>query len=301
MSLTFRQLEIIRAVGRAGSVTGGAAILGISQPAISVALRDCKAAAGFPLFVRRQGRLQPTSETGILLADLDRVFDGVDRINRLVEDLATATIGTLQVAATPTLADNLVPLAVAAFGRERANVRITVQAMDNFAVVRQVNGSLVDFGLALSPLTRFEGGAQDVCASELICAVHPGHPLAGRRSVGPADLEPYRLISFSRSLPLGALVEESFRAAGLRRRIAVEVNQSSVACAMARAGAGVAVIDPFWGLGSPEPGIARIPLRPPVEIRAQILEPPGRPLSRLSRLFLDELRAAARALGLRRG
>ena len=298
MSLTFRQLEIIRAVSRSGSVTGAAAALGISQPAISIALRDCKVEAGFPLFVRRQGRLQPTSETGILLADLDRVFDGMDRIHRLVDELATAAIGTLHVAVTPTLADNLVPLAVAAFRRDRANVRITVQAMDNFAVVRQVNEALVDFGLALSPLTRFEGGSQDVCASELICAVHPDHPLARRGSVGPADLEPYGLISFSRSLPLGALVEESFRAAGLRRRIAIEVNQSSVACALARQGAGVAVIDPFWGLGSPDPGITRIPFRPAVEIRAQILEPPGRPLSRLSRLFLEELRTAARSLGL---
>ena len=61
MSLSFRQLQIIGAVGRSGSVTGAAAALGISQPAVSMMLKDCTQAAGFPLFVRRQGRLQPTA------------------------------------------------------------------------------------------------------------------------------------------------------------------------------------------------------------------------------------------------
>lgn len=298
MSLSFRQLEILRAVCRAGSVTEAATALGISQPAVSMALRDSAEAAGFPLFVRRRGRLQATAETTAILVDLDRVFDGVDRINRLFGDLRSAVVGTVHVAATPTLADNLVPSAVAAFRRSRPNIRITIQTMDNFAVVQQVEEGLVDFGLALTPLSHFEGRARNLSSSRLICAVHPGHALAARQYVRPKDLAPYPLISFSRSLPLGALVEESFRAAGIPRRIAIEVNQSSVACSLARAGAGVAVIDPFWVLEGHDHGISQIAFRPSVNVQAQILEPPLRQLSRPARLFLGSLRQASQELGL---
>lgn len=299
MGLSFRQLEVIRAVCRAGSVTEAAVALGISQPAVSMTLRDIAGAAGFPLFVRQRGRLQPTAETAAIVADVDRVIDGVDRINRLVDDLRGAVVGTVHVAATPTLADNLVPAAVTAFRRTRPNIRITIHTMDNFAVVQQVDEGRVDFGLALTPLSRFDGRTRDLSSSRLICAVHPGHALASRRQVGPRDLAPYPLISFSRSLPLGALVEESFRAAGVPRRIAIEVNQSSVACSLARAGAGVAVIDPFWVLPGHDHGIAQVAFRPAVEVRAQVLEPPMRQLSRPARLFLSSLRDAAETLSSR--
>ena len=288
----------MRAVSHAGSVTGAAAALRISQPAVSMTLAACAEAAGFPLFVRRRGRLQATGETAALMADLDRVFEGLDRVHRLVEDMRGVTVGTVHVAATPTLADNILPAAITRFQRARPNIRLVIQTMDNSNVVTQAVEGRVDFGLALTPLSHFDGRATDLCASRLICAVHPEHPLSARGHVGPKDLAPYPLISFSRSLPLGALVEESFRAAGVARRIAIEVNQSSIACSLARAGAGVAIIDPFWLLGSRDPGIVQLALRPAVEVRAQVLAPRAQPMSRPARLFLQTLRQEAKALAM---
>jgi DNA-binding transcriptional LysR family regulator len=290
MSLSFRQLQIISAVGRSGSVTGAAAALGISQPAVSMMLKDCARAAGFPLFVRRQGRLQPLAETRALLTDLERLFDSVDRINRQVDDMRTTAVGTIQIAATPTLADNLLPPAVALFQKTRPKVRITIHAMDSYNVVNHVVREYVDFGLALSPFANSDAREIELCAAELVCVVHPENALATRSSVSPADLAAHPLISFSKSLPLGVLVNEAFQSAGAAQRIALEVNQSSVACGLARAGAGVAIIDPFWLMGNPDPGLVHIKLRPRAEVRAQILVPKTAALSRTARLFVSTLR-----------
>ena len=290
MSLSFRQLEIVTAVGRAGSVTGAAAALGISQPAVSMMLKDCTQAAGFPLFVRRQGRLQPSAETRALLTDLERLFDSVDRINRLVDDMRTTAVGTIQIAATPTLADNLLPPAVALFQKTRPKVRITIHAMDSYNVVNHVVREYVDFGLALSPFANSDAREIELCAAELVCVVHPHNQLAKRVSITPSDLASHQLISFSKSLPLGVLVNEAFRSAGAAQRIALEVNQSSVACSLARVGAGVAIIDPFWLMGNPDPGLVQLKLRPRAEVRAQILVPKTAALSRTARLFLSTLR-----------
>jgi DNA-binding transcriptional LysR family regulator len=298
MSLNFRQLEIVREVSRSGSVTAAAAALGISQPAVSMMLRDCTRAAGFPLFVRKQGRLQPTAETAALLTDLERLFDGFDRVNRLVEDMRDTTVGAVHIAATPTLADNLLPPAVAAFQKTRPNVRLTIHTMDNFSVIDHVVQEHVDFGLVLSPIAHLEAQPIELCAAPLVCLVHEDSPLATRTSVTPKDLAPYPLISFNRSLPLGMLVEQAFRKAGVAQRIALEVNQSSVACALARAGAGVAIIDPFWLMESRDQGLIRLQLRPRTEVVAQALVPKTRSLSRAARLFLTSVRKTAE--GLRR-
>jgi DNA-binding transcriptional LysR family regulator len=91
-------------------------------------------------------------------------------------------------------------------------------------------------------------------------------------------------------------VEQAFRDAGLPRRIALEVNQSSVACALARAGAGIAVIDPFWLIEAREHGVVCLKFRPKTPVGAQVLITKSTPLSRPARRFLATLRQTVQGL-----
>jgi DNA-binding transcriptional LysR family regulator len=296
MSLSIRQLQIVHTVASSGSVTSAAHALGISQPAVSMMLRECSREAGFPMFVRKQGRLQPTAETRVLLAELERVFDGVDRIGRLIEDMGDTHVGSIQIAATATLANNILPAAVAAFQASRPRIQITIRTTDNPGVIQSVVRDEVDLGLALSPLAQHDARAVELCTADLVVVVNPTHPLADRTVVEAADLAPYPLISFSRSQPLGALVDQVFRQAGTPRRVAIEVNQSSVACALARAGAGVSVIDPFWLIDAREIGIVCLKFVPKTALSAQILISRSSSLSRPARLFLATLRRTVQSL-----
>jgi DNA-binding transcriptional LysR family regulator len=287
---------VVRAVSQWGSVTRAAPALGISQPAVSMLLRESADIAGFPLFVRRQGRLQPTAETRVLIADLDRIFDGVDRVNRLIEDMRDQKVGMVHIAATPTLADNLVPPAVAAFRKSRPHVRVTIHTMDNLSVVASVAREQVDFGLALSPPGWREGRVVELGSADLVCIVPKDHALAAKACLTPHDLADVPLISFSRSLPLGRLVEEMFRTAGVPQRISMEVTQSSLACALVRAGAGAAILDPFWLLNDYDHGIVKLRLEPSTPIAAHALFPPIGSLSRVALRLLASIQNAAARL-----
>jgi DNA-binding transcriptional LysR family regulator len=296
MGLSYRQLEVVRAVARHGTITAAAAELGVSQPAVSMMLRECAASVGFPLLLRRQGRLQPTPELRVLLDEIERVFSGVERINRLIEDMNDASVGSVVIAVTPALADTLLPPAIATFRRARPRIHVTVQTMDNLSAVDTVTQGGVDFGLVLTPIIEPEARLVHLCSGELVCVVHPDSPLAGRGAVEPCDLASYPLISFSRMLPLGGLVERCFREAGVTRRIAVEVNQSSVALALVRAGVGVAVIDPFLLLEGGGHGIVRLRLCPRATVVAQALVPRASPLSRPALMLLATIRRTGAAL-----
>jgi DNA-binding transcriptional LysR family regulator len=81
----------------------------------------------------------------------------------------------------------------------------------------------------------------------------------------------------------------------LRRRIEIEVMQTLTACALAHAGAGVAVVDGFSMIRPAWPGLAVCRFTPPVLIIARLLQARLRPLSRLAQSFVAELQAVIAA------
>lgn len=292
MDLTYRQIEIVHTVARHGSVTAAAEALGISQPAVSMMLRDSQSAVGFPLFSRRRGRLLPTAELSVILSEMDRVFQGVARIGQLVADIRDMTVGSVVVGATPTLADNMLPRAIAAFRRARPGIHVAVQTLDNPGVIEAVARDRVDFGLALTPLPALDAEIQPLGETEIVCAMPPDHALAGLAFVGLRDLAAHPLIGISRGQPLGDLMEAAFRAVGLERRLAIEVTQTSVALALVRAQAGVALVDPYSAAGGPMHGVVLKPVRPGIVVGAAALLPEGRAPSRAATWLLAAIRRA---------
>jgi DNA-binding transcriptional LysR family regulator len=287
MPLNTRQLEVIRTVIRTGSVTDAANALEISQPAVSMVIKACEKSTGFPLFVRKQGRLQPTYEAKTLFPELERIFDGVERVHRLVEELKDSKVGLIRIAATPVLADNLLSIASRYFLNARPQVQISIHSLPNYDVADHVMTERVDLGFVLSPEKYLDTRVVDLYTSELVCVAPENHPLAKYDRVSPRELIKFPLISFSRSLPLGTLIDEIFRLEGFKRRIAVEITQSSTACAMVRAGVGLAILDPFALLGANGHGLVKIKLVPATSITAQLLMPANGRVSRPVRQFID--------------
>ena len=156
-------------------------------------------------------------------------------------------------------------------------------------MVNHVVREYVDFGLVLSPFANSDAREIELCAAELVCVVHPENALAARSSMTPSDLASYPLISFSKSLPLGVLVNDA-SVSGCRAAHCTGGESIIGRLRLARAGAGVAIIDPFWLMGNPDPGLVQIKLRPRTEVRAQILVPKTAALSRTARLFVSTLR-----------
>jgi DNA-binding transcriptional LysR family regulator len=291
-----KHLRAIQAVIQSGSVTDAASSLGISQPAVSMALRDCASAFGFPLFERKQGRLQPTSEAIALLPEIERIIDGAHRVEELAAGLRDINVGLVRIASTPSLADNLVPDAVAQIRSSSKAIDIALYTMINSEVVEQVSTGRVDFGLVLAPIDALDTRELDLLKSELVCVVARSHPLARLRTVAPKDLAAFPLISFNRNLPLGALISRAFQSKGVRRHIDIEVSQSSSARALARTGVGVAIVDSFHLLGNRERGLKHLKFTPTTVQTAKIILPRDGRVSRPARLLLGAIRESAARL-----
>jgi DNA-binding transcriptional LysR family regulator len=293
MPLSTRQLEVIHAVIKAGSVTDAAMSLGVSQPAVSMILRECSEVAGFPLFVRRQGRLQPTTETYVLLPELERVFEGMRRVQRLLSDLKDQTVGFVNIGSVPVVSDAIMPRLLRTFQANHPKIQVNLFGMNNDEVIDHIETDRVDFGLTLSPYPSQMSHIVDLIRTPLVFISHENHPLAQKQRIVPDDLVDSQLITFNRTLPIGVVIENAFRQTSARRTAAVEITHTSTACIMARHEVGVALV-PELGLRQANlEGLVQRPFFPETHVIIQLWLPQHKTMSRSAKLALTALKKVA--------
>ncbi|MGD9941609.1 MAG: LysR family transcriptional regulator [Burkholderiaceae bacterium] len=279
--MNLRQLEIFEAVMRTGSVSQAARALSISQPAISKSLRLAEQAAGFVLFRRVHGRLFPSPEAEALLPQVERVRSDLGAVSLLIRQLHDGNAGSITVAAVPSIAHAFLTPAVAAFSRERPNIRLEMLVLPTNLVADRVAHSQADFGLVYQPTDNPYLDGDVVCQAECVCIMPNRHPLARRKTVNARDLQKSRLICYREDTDIGWLFRRALSAAGDRRDVDLVVNQAQQALDLVEAGAGVAVIDPFVLVGQPaRPSLTALPFRPMIPNRLRIIRARERPRSR---------------------
>ena len=98
MAFTLRQLGYAIAVARCGSITEAANKVGISQPAISSALKDLEEEFGFSIFMRQPARritLTPAGQRFIRYTQ--RLLESVDDFEAEVHDLGQQLVGAIEI------------------------------------------------------------------------------------------------------------------------------------------------------------------------------------------------------------
>jgi DNA-binding transcriptional LysR family regulator len=274
-----RQLEIFHAVMRSGTITGAASFLGISQPAVSKAMRAMERNLGFRLLRPIKGRLYPTPEAQRLLPDADRIMSELSAFERLTGEVKTGGAALVRVVASSSSATALLPAAAATFQKANPAVRISSHLLPARNVAEAVAAGEADFGLTLSPVQLPGLTVRTLGAAEMVFVAPLGHPLFERETITPRDLTSHALISFGRETHFGQLLDQAFESAGTRRQIGLQVTMSLVAACYVQRGLGVALVDSFalnTGLG----GLGWRPFTPTVVLPVTLMSQGNHLLSR---------------------
>ncbi|MGE0737415.1 MAG: LysR family transcriptional regulator [Alphaproteobacteria bacterium] len=214
--LKLSQLRLLAAIGEAGSINQAAALLNLSQPAITKSLRDMEQRFGVTLFERGRFGAIPTvygrallRRVGVIMAELRRATDELTEIGAGRE--GQITVGTLISASAA-----LLPRALARLQSERP--RVTVQVIDatNDVLLPSLRVGQLDLVVGRLPEVRERNGiVQERLYVERGCIVaRPQHPVAQRRSLTLAQLRNSAWILPPPSTTLHRRIEAVFRAAG---------------------------------------------------------------------------------------
>jgi DNA-binding transcriptional LysR family regulator len=217
------------------------------------------------------------------------MFGSLTSIDGLASELRGGYAGRIAVASSATLTSSLIPAAIQRFRASRPRIRFDIRALASRHVIDEVRNNQVDIGVLDFPLGGEDFEAHELCCGEIGCVMRIDHPLAHRESIGPADLWNEPLIGFSETTFTGSSVHEAFRAANVPCQISYTTNQTFAAYALVQGGAGIAIVDPFPLLSGAFGDLVIRPFAPRIELRPRVILPRARPVSQVSRWFVEEI------------
>ncbi len=241
MHITLRHLRIFEAVARHGSISRAATELHLTQPAVSMQMKQLEEQIGLPL-VEQVGRRTCLTEAGQLLRLHAR--DMADRMAHLtasMEQFRSLERGLLRLAVVST-ANYFLPALIAEFNARHAGVRISLQVGNRAFVLAALADNSTDLAITGQPPEGADVVAQNFKDNPLVVIAPPRHPLAGQGPVGMARLADEVLVMREPGSGTRAAAERHFAALGLTVRPGCEFSTNEAIKQAVRAGLGLAVV-----------------------------------------------------------
>lgn len=297
-----RQLRALMAIHETGSFSGAAQRLALTQPAVTLLLRELEAKLGVRLFDRTTRALQPTEAAAEACAYAARVLGELQDMTHSLSGLASGQRGRLRIATTSTLAQTLLPPVIRAFTDEWPGVQVVVEDCSPSEFVELVGSARVTFGVGTleTPLPLIE---ERVFFEDTLVAVGlTGTVFSSSRPLRWKQLAGYPLVVVKPGYGVRASIDHAAQGAGVTLDIAYEVSLLSTSLAMAAAGLGVAVVPASVLVHTPYAMLTTRRLVDPVVPRnTAVLSARGRTLPAAANAFIERLTQSSKGQIGRKG
>lgn len=244
MTPSILSLRLLVQTVERGSVSQAAHAVGLTQQAASARLSALERELGTALMVRSTHGTRPT-EAGALVAEwAAEVLDAADRFDASVLSLRESSHGSLRIAASMTIAENLAPRWLTAMHAESPQLLIELTAANSEAVAAAVRSGAAAVGFIETP--ELPAGLEHATfgSDELVVVVGRDHPWAGRaRGVSVEELARTPVVARESGSGTRLAYERAVSAAGHPPvRPALELSSTSAIRATAAAGDHPAVL-----------------------------------------------------------
>lgn len=185
--VTLRQLQIFASAARHRSFSRASAELHLTQPAISMQMKQLEWHAGLPLFERVGRGLALTAAGEELLRHAQRVLQALADAEDALAGLSGLRGGRVAIAVVST-AKYFAPKLLALFARAHPAIELKLLVNNRDAVVRALAENEADLAVMGTPPGELDAVATAFARHPLVVVAHPEHPLAHRRHVAPPEL-----------------------------------------------------------------------------------------------------------------
>ncbi len=290
MTANLRQVRALLAVARHGSFTRAAHELHISQPALTVQIRQLEEHVGLQLFDRNTRSVEITRAGRDLARRFERLQEEFDAAIAETRDVALGHRGVVRLACLQSFASTVLPQAIARFQHGHPRISFAVKDVSGHRSLDMVRSGEVDFGVADMPSNEPQLDFVPLLQARLQAVLPPGHPLAKARKLTLARIASYPLILMDRETSARRLVDAAFAQAGCTPVCACEVVALASALAMVRFGQGLTVLPVSTRDVPMHTGVVIKPIHDfPIARWIGIVRKPGRSLPPASEAFIASL------------
>lgn len=182
MNVSLRQLRVFEAVARQLSYTRAAEKLHLSQPAVSMQVRQLEEVVGLPLF-EKLGKQINLTEVGRELYHTSRSINrALQDMEEVIESLKGVSRGRLSIAVASTV-NYFAPRLLAAFHQRYPGIGLKLDVTNREQLLRLLEANAVDLVLMGQPPDAVDLESEVFMDNPLVVVAPPEHPLAGERGI----------------------------------------------------------------------------------------------------------------------
>lgn len=296
MNFTVRQLRLFLALAEHKSITAAARACHVTQPTVSMQIKELADAVGLPLYEQIGKRLFLTDAGEALVDTARRMEDEWAAFEQRVDALKGLTRGRLRLAVVST-AKYFVPSLLGSFCDAHPEIDIALELLNRDAVVERLRHNRDDLYIMSIPPHDIELEKHAFLPNPLVVIASASHRWAGRRRLALADLQHERFVVRERGSGTRLACDAHFAAQGFTPRVRLELGSNEAIKEAVVAGMGLAVVSRH-ALATPVPDhrLVELPVAGfPVQSSWWTLYPRGKRLSPLATVFLEHIEHTARA------
>ncbi|MDI2142484.1 MULTISPECIES: LysR family transcriptional regulator [unclassified Pseudomonas] len=259
--MTLTQLEIFSLVAELRGFTLAAHRLGISQSAVSHALKSLEQELGVELFRRHQSQVELSDIGEQLLLRARAMLGLANTLRQEAADARGLKSGTLRIGSFgPTSSIRLLPRILRHFRQAHPGIEVHIDEGPDRQVLQWLDERRIDIGFVVLPEERFDTFA--LMEDQMVALLRLDHPLATRAQLSLKDLcsDPFVLTEAGSS----ELVSRLFNAARLSPNIRYRCSQLLSTLDTVSRGDAITIVAEGSLPNEPDPQYVKRPLSPPV-------------------------------------
>jgi DNA-binding transcriptional LysR family regulator len=206
VNITFRQLQIFESVAQHLSYTRASEALHLTQPAVSMQIKQLEQSVGLPLFEQLGKKVYLTEAGQEFNRYAQTISTQLEELEQVVNEMKGLQRGRLTIAVAST-ANYFAPRLLATFCKQHGEVTVSLDVTNREQLLQALAENRADLVIMGQPPAEMDLVAERFLDNPLVVVASPGHPLASRSKI-----------------PLERLLEETFlvREQGSGTRSAVE-------------------------------------------------------------------------------
>jgi len=291
MNITLKQVRTFVTIAQVRSFAEACEILHLSQPALSISMKNLEETIGGKLLTRSTRAVSLTTEGQQFLPVAKRLLTDFDDAFIELSELFTLKRGNLSLAAMPSFASTHLPQHLLDFTDKYQDIKIRVHDVIAEEAVAMVQTGKVEFAISFDPGEFDDLNFETLFSDQLLAVFSENHALTQVTDLTWQQLSQYPFITLQRPSSIRLLMENTLAEQGLFLQVKYESNQLATVVQMVANKLGVSAIPSLY-----KQQIQALKLKhsvltsPTISRRVGIITRRRYPLSQSAQVFVELLR-----------
>lgn len=241
----FHQLYIFHTVASLKSFSRAAEELSISQPAVSIQVRELEKTMGSSLLHRMRKGLQLTDAGQAVFGYTQRIFALADEMEAAVQEIQGLRSGRLTIGSSTTPGEFILPMAIGLFRKQYPGIDVSLSISNTQSVVEMIHNRELDMGMAGAPVSLEGLVSFPYVSDDIVVIAAPAHPLALADQVALEDLNGQDFVMREPGSATRDTAETCLRELGVSVHPVMELGSNQAVKGAVAAGLGLGMLSRF--------------------------------------------------------